>query len=106
GRGEIHATTKPLLGLFNNAPHFSRALDPDLTTVANSEFRVAGAHSGKDPWFSVDKKDFAWLDALGVSQSAFTPIELRRALMTFLMEFTHRPNARARVTERSAFTDE
>ena len=25
--------TKPLRGLFNNRPHFSRALDPDLTVV-------------------------------------------------------------------------
>ena len=25
GRGDVHAVTKPLLGLFNNRPHFSRA---------------------------------------------------------------------------------
>jgi len=34
GRGDVHATTKPLLGLFNNRPHFSRALDRDITTDA------------------------------------------------------------------------
>src|SRR5205814_5016931 len=45
GRGNVHATTKPLVGLFNNRPHFSRALDPDLSSVANNEFTVAGARS-------------------------------------------------------------
>ncbi len=51
GRGDVHAVTKPLLGLFNNRPHFSRALDPDLVSVAFNEFRVAGAKSGRDPWY-------------------------------------------------------
>ena len=31
GRKDVRATTKPLLGLFNNRPHFSRALDRDLS---------------------------------------------------------------------------
>jgi hypothetical protein len=92
GRGDVRATTKPLLGLFNNAPHFSRALDPDLTTVAHSEFRVAGALSGHDPWFSVEAGAVPWLDALGAGGRAWSAIELRQALMTFLMDFTHRPN--------------
>ena len=49
GRGDVRATTKPLVGLFNNRPHFSRALDPDMTTMVNNEFRVAGAKSDHDP---------------------------------------------------------
>jgi hypothetical protein len=92
GRGDIAATTKPLLGLFNNKPHFSRALDPDLTTVANNEFRVAGAKSDHDPWFSLSVKDFPWIGELGAGDEAWTPVHLRRALMTFLMDFSHRPN--------------
>ena len=92
GRGDVHATTKPLLGLFNNKPHFSRALDPDLTSVADNEFRVAGAKSDHDPWFLVRPQDFPWLGELGVSDYAWWPEELRRALITFLMEFSHRPN--------------
>jgi hypothetical protein len=94
GRGDIHATTKPLLGLFNNRPHFSRALDPDLTTVADNEFRVAGANSGHDPWFSVDVGAVPWLGGLGFGGrgAMIGPEELRRALMAFLMDFTHRPN--------------
>ncbi len=105
GRGDVHATTKPLLGLFNNRPHFSRALDPDLTTVAHNEFRVAGAKSDHDPWFSADVEAQPWLRGLGVPASELDPVSLRRALMTFLMDFTHRPNPAAlaaRTFDRSA----
>jgi hypothetical protein len=92
GRGDIHATTKPLLGLFNNKPHFSRALDPNLTSVADNEFRVAGAKSDRDPWFTLQPRDFPWTAELGAGDEAWTPDHLRRALMTFLMDFSHRPN--------------
>ena len=105
GRGDVHATTKPLLGLFNNRPHFSRALDPDLTTVAHNEFRVAGAKSDHDPWFSADVEAQPWIGGLGVPASELDPVSLRRALMTFLMDFTHRPNPAAlvvRTFDRSA----
>jgi hypothetical protein len=92
GRGDVHATTKPLLGLLNNRPHFSRALDPDLTTMVDAEFRVAGAKSGHDPWFSLSSSDFPWTAGLSIDREKLAPQELRRALMTFLMDFTHRPN--------------
>jgi hypothetical protein len=95
GRGEIRATTKPLLGLFNNRPHFSRALDPDMATMVNNEFRVAGALSGHAPWFSADEAGLAWTPLLGAATPDLDAIGLRRALMTFLMEFTHRPNPAA-----------
>jgi hypothetical protein len=102
GRGEVHATTKPLLGLFNNRPHFSRALDPDLTTVAHSEFRVAGAKSDHDPWFSAPVAELPWIRGLGVPDSELDPTSLRRALMEFLMDFTPRPNPMA--LDHAAFT--
>jgi hypothetical protein len=92
GRGDVHATTKPLLGLLSNRPHFSRALDPDLTTMVDNEFSVAGAKSGHDPWFSLSVDDFAWLRYLSVENEMLPPEALRGALMTFLMDFTHRPN--------------
>jgi hypothetical protein len=95
GRGDVRVTTKPLRGLFNNRPHFSRALDPDLTTVADNEFRVAGAKSDHDPWFSVKVADFPWLHTLGVREEELGPVTLRRALMSFLMDFTHAPNPTA-----------
>ena len=95
GRGDVHATTKPLLGLFNNRPHFSRALDPDLTTVAHNEFRVAGANSGHDPWFGAPLSEQPWIRGLSVPESELDPASLRRALMVFLMDFTPRPNPMA-----------
>jgi hypothetical protein len=95
GRGDIVATTKPLLGLFNNRPHFSRALDPDLTSVANNEFRVAGANSGHEPWFSAAVVEQPWIRGLGVADAELDATSLRKALMVFLMDFTHRPNPMA-----------
>ncbi|MDI1434398.1 hypothetical protein [Polyangium sorediatum] len=93
GRGEVRVVTKPLLGLFNNRPHFSRALDPDLSSVAHAEFRVAGAGSGHSPWFSLDARTHPVLAALGRSEAEpAPPLALRRALMTFLMGFSHRQN--------------
>lgn len=102
GRGDVRATTKPLLGLFNNRPHFSRALDPDLATMVHSEFRVAGAKSDHDPWFSASRAELPWIDLLDVPDAMLEPLALRRALMTFLMDFTHRPNPAS--IGRSAFT--
>jgi hypothetical protein len=102
GRDDVRVSTKPLLGLFNNRPHFSRALDPDLTAVADNEFRVAGALSGHDPWFAAPVDELPWVAALGATVSELGPIELRQALMTFLMDFSHRPNPAA--LARRAFT--
>ncbi|MEA2748906.1 MAG: cytochrome c peroxidase [Myxococcales bacterium] len=94
GRDEIHATTKPLVGLVGNRPYFSRALDPDLSSVSDAEFRVAGAGSGTDPYFAVDPHEHGneWLAHLGVRELV-EPLELRRSLLRFLVDFSHRPNA-------------
>ncbi|HEY4221238.1 MAG TPA: hypothetical protein VGO62_07840, partial [Myxococcota bacterium] len=99
GRGEvgqppITATTKPLFGLFNNKPLFTRALDENLTVMAHAEFRVANANSSLDPWFALTPVDAPWLSLLGVTGTV-APIEMRRALVTFLHDFTPRTNARA-----------
>ena len=102
GRGTVHAVTKSLLGLFNNRPHFSRALDPDLVSVAFNEFRVAGARSDHDPWFSLRARDVPWLKTLGVSDERLSPERLRRAFMAFLMAFNNRPNPSA--VGRGAFS--
>jgi hypothetical protein len=103
GRGEVHATTKPLVGLFNNRPHFSRALDPNLTTMVDNEFRVAGANSGHDSWFSLSQDDFTWTRDLGVHGGMLSPERLRTSLMTFFMGFAHRPNPSA--AGRTHWTD-
>ncbi|HEX3849563.1 MAG TPA: hypothetical protein VHW01_01280 [Polyangiaceae bacterium] len=101
GRADVHATTKPLRGLFNNRPHFSRALDPDLATVSHHEFRVAGKGSGTDPWFDLETSRFPWLGPLGVSEKTLSAESLRRALMAFLMGFSHTENPA--VSGRDAF---
>ena len=104
GRGDILATTKPLVGLLGNRPYFSRALDPDMTTMVNNEFRVAGARSGHDSWFSITTRDFPWTRELGLDGDDVTPVALRRALMTYLMAATHRPNPAT--VGRTEWTDE
>ena len=103
GRGDVVATTKPLLGLFNNGPHFSRALDPDLTTMVNNEFRVAGAKSDHDPWFSISIHESPWIQYVGVDEPALGPLVLRRSLMSFFMNFAPRPNPS--VWGRGRFSD-
>jgi hypothetical protein len=92
GRGNVHATTKPLLGLMSNRPHFSRALDRDMATMVNAEFNVAGAKSEHPAWFAIAVRDFPWLRDLSVQDDWLSPEVLRRSLMAFLMDFTHRPN--------------
>ena len=103
GRGDIRATTKPLFGIFNNKPHFTRALDRDLTVVAHAEFRVAGQGNGHDPWFELDVEPRPWLAPLAAGRERIDPESLRKALMRFLMAFTHRPNPR--VIGRDHFDD-
>jgi hypothetical protein len=100
GRGDVRATTKPLIGLFNNRPYFSRALDRDLTQMVHNEFRVAGANSGHDPWFALSPDEHPWLAQLGI-QAKIAPEALRRALMTHLMRSSHAPNPLAQ--GRAAF---
>ncbi len=92
GREDIHATTKPLRGLVNNRPHFSRALDPDLATVSVNEFRVASAGNGVSEWFVVNPADFPWLHELGVEAESLSAEDLRRDLISFLMDFSHSEN--------------
>lgn len=92
GREEIHATTKPLVGLVGNRPYFSRALDPDLSTVSHAEFRVAGAGSTTDPFFAIEPSEHAWVEHVGVHERV-EPLALRRALLRFLVDFSHRPNS-------------
>lgn len=100
GRGEVSVVTKPLLGLANNRPHFSRAMDPDLSSVCHNEFRVAGAGSGTDPWFSLATARFPWLHELGIARAEVGPLELREALLRFLYAFTPAPNVNSQGRQR------
>lgn len=107
GRDDVHATTKPLVGLVGNRPYFSRAMDPDMSTVAHAEFRVAGEGSKVDPFFAVEPREHGWLGHVGVKERT-EPLELRRALMRFLTDFSHRPNPAvvSRVTRGAASFDD
>lgn len=103
GRADVSVVTKPLFGLANNRPHFSRALDRDLSSVCHNEFRVAGAGSGRDPWFTLASARFPWLHELGINAGELSPLELRAALLQFLYAFSHAPNPRAQ--NRRAFSE-
>lgn len=92
GRDGVRVTTKPLLGLAENRPHFSRALDSDMAVMVHNEFRVANRGSGRSPWFALARADAPWLAHLGGVPERLSPLYLRQALMTFLMDFTHQPN--------------
>lgn len=99
GRGTVHVVTRPLFGLLRNAPHFSRALDPDLTSVSHNEFRVAGLGNPDDPWFTLRVAEFPWLSVLGVHGDV-EPEALRRALLEFLAAYEFPPNPRTRGRRR------
>jgi hypothetical protein len=99
GRDDVSVVTKPLFGLANNRPHFSRAMDPDLSSVCHNEFRVAGAGSGADPWFTLETSRFEWLHELGIDRAELGPLEQRASLLRFLYAFSHAPNARSQGRE-------
>jgi hypothetical protein len=89
GRDDIRVSTRPLFGLLNDAPYFSRARDPDLTAVCHHEFTVASRGTPADPWFSLDPARFPWLAELGATRGMLAPSPLRAALLAFLARFSH-----------------
>lgn len=104
GRGDVHAVTKPLRGLFNNAPHFSRALDRTTSRMVHAEFRVANRFSGRSSWFALDRTDVPWLAELGVPDPV-SPVELRRALILYLAELGFDTNQAVRGRSRFSATE-
>ncbi len=100
GRGEVHAATKPLRGLWNNRPHFTRAMDKTTTDMVHAEFRVANRWNGRDPWFTVGVEDVPWLQSIRGAPRKLGPIELRRAFMVFLADLTYESNPAVRGRER------
>jgi hypothetical protein len=95
GRGRVFAATRPLLGLGNLRPYFSRALDPTMADMVHAEFRVANRHNGRDPWFALTRADVPWLDRVAGAPAELSPEQLRAAFMAFLADFTHRANPAA-----------
>ncbi len=93
GRGNVRATTKTLRGLFNNRPHFSRALDRDMSQMVHNEFRVANSNANLRDDFTLNvPSQAAFLKRMGIVADRIGPLRLRRALMRFLMAFRHEKN--------------
>ena len=90
GRGGIHHATKPLPGLTNNLPLFSRAGDETLASMVMLEFRVA--NQGRQDSFSVRKRDHGWMASLEQWPEIITPLTLREGLLRFFVDFVHKPN--------------
>jgi hypothetical protein len=99
---KVHASSKPLMGLFPNRPHFSRALDKTMARMVDAEFGVANRHNGRDPWFELDSEELPWLAQLEGWPGSVDGEQLRRALMAFLMRWSMPTNPAARA--RSSFT--
>jgi hypothetical protein len=105
GRDDVHATARSLRGLQSNRPHFSRALDRTMADMVHNEFRVAGKGSGgRSAWFTLDAAAVPWLSDVRGLPDTLSPLFLRKALMTFLMDFTHRPNPGAVARAARVFT--
>jgi hypothetical protein len=96
GRANVHSATKPLRGLWNNRPHFTRALDRTTAGMVHAEFRVANRWSGHDPWFEVGASEVPWLTAIRGAPRRLGPVELRRDFMAFLADLTFEPNPAVR----------
>lgn len=105
GRGDVHATARPLFGLGNNVPLFTRALDADLVHMAHNEFRVANASTELDPWFTIDVDDAPWLRSLDVD-GVLEPRTLRQALASFFLELRPATNPRVAGRVGGTFTEE
>lgn len=103
GRDDVIATSRPLRGLFNNRPHFTRALDETTTEMVNNEFGVANKLNGRSPWFEIRAAEFPWLANVEGVPATMSPVYLRKALMLFLRDFTHRANPVVR--QRTAFSE-
>lgn len=96
----VHATSKPLLGLFPNRPYFSRALDRSTAQMVHNEFRVANRHNGRDPWFVLGDADLPWLRMLVGWPGTVEGEQLRRAVMAFLQRFSMPSNPATRGRDR------
>jgi hypothetical protein len=92
GRGEVHATTKPLFGLLANRPYFSRALDPTMARMVDNEFRVANRGGPRGPWFSLETREYPWLASIDGLPEVLSPELLRASLIAFLAEHEPAPN--------------
>ncbi|MEE8613008.1 MAG: hypothetical protein V3S85_02615 [Nitrospirales bacterium] len=90
GRGHVFATTKPLRGVANNVPLFSRAGDKSLASMVLAEFRVA--NQKRQDFFFVDTSKYPWLEGIENLPKVLSPRDLRMAFLSFFVEYRPRPN--------------
>jgi hypothetical protein len=90
GRRDIHATTKPVQGLANNVPLFSRGGDETLSSMVMAEFLVA--NQNRQGVFSIPKARFAWTAGTPDWPQTLAPQTLRQGLVAFFVDFNPSAN--------------
>jgi hypothetical protein len=95
GREQVYATTKPLFGLLDNPPLFTRALDPDVASMVFAEFRVALRGTEHSEWFSREQAELPWAREAPFAGAPDGPVALRMALLRAIAERPFPPNPRA-----------
>jgi hypothetical protein len=90
GRRDIHATTKPVHGLANNVPLFSRGGDETLSSMVMAEFLVA--NQKRRGVFSIPKGRYAWTAGTPDWPETLSPLALRQGLVAFFVDFNPAAN--------------
>ncbi len=90
GRDAIYASTKPVQGLVNNVPLFSRGGDTSLSSMVMAEFMVA--NQNRKGVFTIQKVQYPWMSLVPDWPQTATPMALRRGLLWFFTEFNPEPN--------------
>ena len=90
GRRNIHAATKPVRGLADNVPLFSRGGDETLSTMVMAEFLVA--NQNRQGVFSIPKARLAWTAGMPDWPETLSPLALRQGLVAFFVDFNHAAN--------------
>jgi len=90
GRDQIFAATKPIRGLADNVPVFSRAGDRTLSTMILAEFLVA--NQSRNQWFEIETSGSPWMVNLGLPDKV-RPDAQRLALLRFFAELEHHPKS-------------
>jgi len=91
---DVVASTKPLRGLFQNAPLFSRAFDDTVGGMVHAEVNVGNANSPRSPWTSlVVSLEAPFVrdvvgDAFG---DVIDPVTQRRGMLQFFADDAPRP---------------
>lgn len=87
GREQIFATTKPVQGLANNVPLFSRGGDETMASMTLAEFKAANQGDGTE-LFSLQTHDYPWLAHFVELPDSIGPEMLRRAFLSYLASYS------------------